>query len=899
LTALAGPAPASTAALPPIIETAREGLPRVAAGKAVAERLGPVIVNGVGPFAAARGGDWRLSNERLSLTFAATDDWPATLSMPLAGYSPILYPEHRLPGALIDVAFDGATYDNLGYLTQGAVVGAGPNAASRHLQYDTAEALIQDDRVGLRFAGHPFDNSLARLETTYWLGENDERVSVESRLIGLRPGEPVPALGDLAQWQTLSVMNGNRGVLLQGRDGSIDGEFYAVYNGVFSVALTPTTATLSGRYLGRANVLCTDLTPTTRTADDASEVAFSTRRLWFANGHFADLQSRIFAERKADLGELSGAVQRPGGLPHAPRSKVSFFRVEPEEVTHWEPPSRKGQGPVEIIGKLKNVPPQFMGIAQTDEQGRYSVTLPAGYYAVMPEESLSPKTGLAEVIGVKAGRTTDHDFPMPKATGVLLRVRDAVTSEPLAAKVAFVPVPPTRQVNYEPNVLSRAVGSTYYLKPEGERIDIPAGKYVVKVTHGPRYPLLDQLIEVSPDRITSYTLGLRQTVPTPGWVSVDMGARTTATPGCVIAPEDYLLLAAAEGLDWVISGDYERLTDFAPVIDKLGLNGKLRSSIGFRTLLPAHPEWGHLFVFPVAKDAPDPALVRKEWANVKTSTEWVATLRRLYPGSFIQVDTPLTKEGAGYFNRRKATHYEVAWDPAPDADPSVDALNILPALTTDKFELSVSLYCINMVRGRRFIASTAPASRSLIGGEPGFPRMLVRVAGKPVDLAAVDETTLFDQMRRLRTQLTNGPFIEFQSGDALPGDTIPLDPARQISVRVTSPNWAPASRFVINKEDKGQVYEVVNLEDNEVQRYPVTESGLRYKTMSLADLQLLDIKDTLLDVTAVGIVPIKSGPATYTPRVNNFPMAFISPIVVDANNNGEFDPYTIYGTLGR
>jgi hypothetical protein len=897
------PAAASSAATPPILEQTRGDLPRLSAGAAFVERLGPVILDGVGPYVSARGGDWRLGNEHLALVFAAVeDDWPATRSMPLAGHREDFYPDLRKPGGLIDVVYHGNLLDYTAYFTQGTVETQSVDV----VEYDTIEPVQGEGRVGLRVAGYPFDNALLRLETTYWLAEGEQRVAIESRLSGLQPGAPIPALCDAARWFVGLTIDVGRAAVLPHKNSNLGGSYLAVYGGHDTMALVPTTGTLSGRFSSHEGLHLVKLIPPIETAPDADEsgtsaVELPTRELWFADGRFTALHNRYVAERAAESGRLVGRIDVPNARFATPMGTrppvVSVYRVEPKSTVKFSPPSARGKM-VELLGEIRGLP-TLVSLVSADERGDYAIDLETGYYVVIPGETYSPKVSVSDIVQIKPGESAREDYALPPASSVHLSAIDAATSEPVAVRLSFEPIPPAPQVSFGLGESSLAYFNFCYIPPGGERFDLPPGKYVVKALHGPRYATLDQLIEVQADQATSYTLAVEKVIPTTGWVSVDMGARTTGTTGCLITPEDYVVLAAAEGLDWIVSGDYETLTDFAPVIDRLGLKDRIRSSVGFRTLLPAHPEWGHLFVFPISKDHPDPAVAREQWANAQTSSDWIAALRRRYPGALIQVDTPITEGGAGYFARQPTTPYIASWEPPDDADLSFDAVNVMPSRGSGTIQEIIAFWCNNMARGRFYIPSTAPLSRMLFGGEPGYPRLLVRMSGGEVDLSAVAEADLFQAMRDMRTQLTNGPFLEFAVGDALPGDTIPYDGNQPVRVRVMSPDWAPVATVIYDKEGKSQTSRVVSLQDNEYQRFPVPEAGVKFDERTIESLNLARDKDTLLGLRAIGMKPKTVSPPLYAPPVNNVPMTIISPIIVDRNGNDCFDPMKVYGDIGR
>jgi len=67
----------------------------------------------------------------------------------------------------------------------------------------------------------------------------------------------------------------------------------------------------------------------------------------------------------------------------------------------------------------------------------------------------------------------------------------------------------------------------------------------------------------------------------------------------------------------------------------------------------------------------------------------------------------------------------------------------------------------HMIQGRFYLPSTSATGRSILGGEPGYPRLLVLV-GK-TSAVELSEEALFKAIRAHKIELSSGPFIDFRS----------------------------------------------------------------------------------------------------------------------------------------
>ena len=94
----------------------------------------------------------------------------------------------------------------------------------------------------------------------------------------------------------------------------------------------------------------------------------------------------------------------------------------------------------------------------------------------------------------------------------------------------------------------------------------------------------------------------------------------------------------------------------------------------------------------------------------------------------------------------------------------------------------------------------------------------------------------------------------------------------------------------------------MGLEDREYQRFQLPESGRKYQNYSIADLRLIESKDTLLSVIAWGGTFMTEGLPAYAGGINHLPVVMTAPIIIDANGNGQYDPLSVdegYILLGQ
>lgn len=877
--------------------------PKVQLGSATAERLGSVFESGAGPAVTEQAGDWRLSNEHVRATFATTEETSPgmrLLSMPTNGFKEYQPNTANVPGALIDLAVDGCSLDFLMRFTQYA---GGENQQSI-VAYDEVKPVKREGAVGLQFEGSPFENSPLRVQTTYWLAPGSNRLELESRVLGLPAGEEAPPIWDGGHWGYGVPLALGEGMFFNSNRKNFETELVEVQGGAMTLGLVGAAGTrIRGNFIATESATRVRYLPlarqdartsqgqTTATAARGTQgpgaaapaavavaAGGSVRRdLWLIAGNYGDLLEKLEADRKTLTGTITGSLIADSTGKTQPNTNIRISWIDPEHKD-----------------KLQTV----YTVVRSDRNGRYSIKLPAGSYFLMPEpKSMFYHAGsmLQTSIDVVANQVKTADVRATPESGVAVRVIDATTSRPLAARVRVEPIPPTAPTSFGFPLTSEGYDDYAYIPAKGGELYLPAGRWIINANHGITYDGGDREVAVEFGKLTPCVIRLKQTSPTPAWTHLELGVRTRATPGCIIEARDIVQMAAAEGIEWLVTGDYEKLTDLRPAIEQLGLNGQMGVSRGFRTILPAHPEWGQFLIYPVKADAPDPAKARAEWAGLKSAGDFIAALRRLYPGALIQSELPYTDDGLGYFGQMNKDAYEISWDASPEIDTGIDAVNIFPARRPWNILFIKAFWDNNMIRGRFYLPATSNSGTCAFGAEPGYPRLLAYL-GKGVKAS---EETVFEALRLHRVQLTSGPFIDFSVNGNIPGGLCDLKESFPVKLRVTAPKWIDTTGLMIEKEDHAMRSITLGTSENMAERFTLnTEEGSGISAMTLKDVLLDPDRDTLLGVTVYGTQPLRPALPSASPLDEVLPWAMAFPIVIDGNHNGKYDPLADYSKKG-
>ena len=131
---------------------------------------------------------------------------------------------------------------------------------------------------------------------------------------------------------------------------------------------------------------------------------------------------------------------------------------------------------------------------------------------------------------------------------------------------------------------------------------LPAGTYDLVVSHSWRHErsVIEDVV-LAAGQQTPLTVVLEEVVARDGWLSVDSHLHAAPSTDGKLPMEDRLITCAAAGVDLPINTDHDRMADYRPLNEALGLAGRMQNIPGVEV---SSVRRGHFNLFPVD---PDPA----------------------------------------------------------------------------------------------------------------------------------------------------------------------------------------------------------------------------------------------------------------------------------------------------
>ncbi|MEW6430345.1 MAG: CehA/McbA family metallohydrolase [Myxococcota bacterium] len=544
-------------------------------------------------------------------------------------------------------------------------------------------------------------------------------------------------------------------------------------------------------------------------------------RDFYVGRDLAEISSTILANEAASKSRLTVTVQHADGSP-APGGRVAIRTAETgTQVT----------------------------LAVADDQGKARVDLPPGNYLV-GTAALGAAIEPFSAVAVPGGGDATATVKEGASRTLTVTVKDPFGA-PLSGKVIVrCPQGPcaNQAIDYRPwfdveDQPSDEQAIVFVGASGSATIALPPGQYEVLVTRGPEYsawpdtyPSQGQAVDLT-TQDQSVAATLAHVVDTTGWMSADLHVHAMGSPDSVVANSVRVSSFAAEGVDVMVSTDHDFVTDYAPVIDRLGLSASMASMIGCE-VTPF--DFGHHNTYPIAR-LPGLSGGAFDWGGGDGPTlrldQLYAGLRARDPDVIIQMNHPRGTPGGALTQVKVdtatgASHADPSrfrQEPNPAAtatdtklfSPDFDAFEVMNGTGPNYAVLNdwMTFLSKGWVKTATGVSDTHQA-RAVTGG---YGRTWVRLGA---DTAAQFTVPAFrDALKAKRATFGNGPFLTMQAqrldandmpvGTAVDvGGTISVGAGEKLrlTVDVQAPEWMQFDAVEIYTHTSGR--EAVNGESN-------------------------------------------------------------------------------------
>jgi hypothetical protein len=339
-------------------------------------------------------------------------------------------------------------------------------------------------------------------------------------------------------------------------------------------------------------------------------------------------------------------------------------------------------------------------------------------------------------------------------------------------------------------------------------LPLEPGEYDAVFTRGPEYTLKQHEFTQGTEPVILSGV-LHRVVDTSGHLSGDFHVHAQASPDALVRDTERVLNMAAEGVEILVSTDHAYITDYAPVVDALGLGS-------WMTTVPGQEittfDYGHFNAFPLESVPTSHNRGALDWVGY--SPDEIGTVLLTDPENTVfQVNHPRAVPAPGEGNYFNTIDLQFDGDGAFVGPNARDPLTV--RLEADARMLTSSFVAVEVMTwldvqglhdwfnflnaGVRFTATANSDTHTLRVESSGWPRNYVRV--EQDDPTALRPEDLVLAIHEGRNTLSFGPFLRLRvtgTTEGRTGDTVvPADGRVTVSVNVQAPPWIPFDEVIL------------------------------------------------------------------------------------------------------
>jgi hypothetical protein len=443
--------------------------------------------------------------------------------------------------------------------------------------------------------------------------------------------------------------------------------------------------------------------------------------------------------------------------------------------------------------------------AYPDAKGNYNVSLPPGQHRVLIEDM--GRMPVEQTMDIGAGKTTALITKMEDASRLRFAITDGA-GRSIPCKAQFLAQEGTPPVDLGPAMRAHGCKDQWHSERGDFTVPLPAGSYRVVVTRGIEFSHHEQAVTLAQGAEIEIKATLNRLVDTTGWVSADFHNHSTPSGDNICGTPDRICNIAAEHIEFAPTTEHNRIYDWRPTIEKLGLQNDIQTVIGMElTGSAAHLNCFPLTPEPFTQDNGAPVYNLDARISALTLRGWQGER----PDRWIQINHP---DHQFLYNDRNL-------DGQPDGG-LVGITELVNGMETENFVgegiLADSPWHLGRAQGavatkvsyvRQFIwlqllnlghriAPVAVAdAHSVHGNGVGGWRMYL--PSKTDEPAKIDWTgDLAAHAKAGHFTLTTGPFLQVTAADGrMPGDDVRANGAVQLKVKVQCTDWQDIDRVQV------------------------------------------------------------------------------------------------------
>lgn len=445
--------------------------------------------------------------------------------------------------------------------------------------------------------------------------------------------------------------------------------------------------------------------------------------------------------------------------------------------------------------------------AYPHEDGMMEFQLTPGSYDVVVEDM--GRTSVEQTLVVSVGETTQMNVTLSDPSAITFAITDE-SGKSIPCKAQFLGVEGTENPDLGPNNRAHGCLEQFHSESGDFTVQVPPGSYEVIVTRGTEFSHHSEIVRLAEGENKTVTATLKRLLDTTGWVSTDFHNHSTPSGDNTTGTYDRVINLAAEHIEFAPTTEHNRLYDWTPYIEDLGLSEELSTIPGIELT----GSGTHFNSFPFE---PDPGLQdggAPVWnRDPRITAITLMNHQGFMPERYVQANHPdmsynfidRDQDGradGGYYGLQDLIHAAETWGPrTTDGNILTRApfyIQRLPGREQVRYHRQfIWLQLLNM--GHQYWCVSVSDAHTVHGNGVGGWRTYV--PSSTDEPSEIDWEEIVRNSKAGQMVISNGPFLEVTTEDgAISGGYTRAMADIDVHVKVQCTDWVDIDRiqFLIN-----------------------------------------------------------------------------------------------------
>ena len=521
-----------------------------------------------------------------------------------------------------------------------------------------------------------------------------------------------------------------------------------------------------------------------------------------------------------------------------------------------------------------------------DAEGRFSVKVAPGTFEIVAADM--GREEVKQQVTVLEGKATNVTVEMAPASRIRFAIQDD-QGRSTPCKAMFEGIDGTPSPDLGPVMRAHGCKDQYHSEKGTFTVQVPAGKYRVRVVRGSEYSSLQQEVTVAQGAEVVVQGTLNRVVDSKGWISSDFHNHSTQSGDNICGTDDRIINLAAEMIEWAPTTEHNRFYDWRPHIDKLGLGDYLNTIPGIE--LTGSRQHVNAFPFkpdrylqdggaPVWNDDPRITVISLRRAQGENPDRWIQFNHPDLSNMFVDRDGDGIADGGfvGVGDMIDGLESQNGNEAAILEGAPFRVSRAKGALTAKATPLREFIWLQLLNQGRRLVAVGVADAHTVYGnGVGGWHVYLPSKSDEPKDL---NWSELSPQAKAGHMLVTNGPFMTVTTPDGKgPGDDVRGNGGTTLKVKVQGTDWIGIDRVQVlvngRQEPKLNFTKASHPE-------MFKEGAVKFEETIAVPLE----QDAHLIVVAMGENSTLAGGYGTSDQAKMHPCCYNNPIYVDVDGHG-------------